>query len=66
MKTIEQVTINRLVAGEELQNGEVFINYRPHPTDSSKVIVRLFNAHDQIVTRVWNANATIEREYYTL
>lgn len=64
VKVVERVSVSRLIQGQELPNREIFINARPMPSDRTKVLVRLFDVNDRIVTRTWNANATVELEFY--
>ena len=57
---IETVSAKRLLTGDELAAGEVFINRRPS-SQAGKILVRLFDSSDsgKIVTRLWNDNAKV-------
>lgn len=57
-QAVREVPVSRITPYSELPNGETFIGVRPSRTPG-KVVVRLFDRHDKLVTRLWNSNATI-------
>lgn len=57
-----QTKVSRIFKGTLLASGEVFINARPEPGMPGKMIVRLFDRNDNIVTRLWNETVILEFE----
>lgn len=58
-----QTKVSRIFKGTILASGEVFINARPAaPGKPGKMVVRLFDRNDNIVTRLWNETVNLEVE----